>query len=127
MQKRTKLTNELIALQQQTPGQPYSIVHRLNLAKAYRGLGYPDLAVGDAYKALLLVDEVAEEGEYHYEALEAANADYLSEGVAGLTIDPADDVRSEEENKVVIWAREYLSKTAYVRGGLGRRERVFTY
>ncbi|KAF2632847.1 hypothetical protein BU25DRAFT_84490 [Macroventuria anomochaeta] len=113
MERRTRITNELVALQQQTPEQPYSIAHRLKLAKAYRSLGYPDLAVGDAYKALLLVDEVAEEGEYHDEALEAANADYLSEGVAGLTINSAADARSKEEDNVLTWAQKHLSRTAH--------------
>lgn len=102
-------------MQQQTPEQPYSIVHRLNLAKAYRNLGYPDLAIGDAYKALLLVDEVAEEGEYHDEALEAANTDYLSVGIAGLTIDPATDLQDEESCRSTVWAQKHLSRTAYVR------------
>ncbi|KAJ8116596.1 hypothetical protein OPT61_g2001 [Boeremia exigua] len=112
MERRTELINKLIALQHQTPEQPYSIVHRINLAKAYKSLGYPDLAAGDAYKALLLVDEVAEEGEYHDEALEAANIDYLSESAASLTIDSADAVQSEED-KVVSWAQENLSRTAH--------------
>ena len=93
-------------------------MHRLNLAKAYRSLGYPDLAIGDAYKALLLVDEVAEKGEYHDEALEAAYADYLSAGVVGLTIDPTNGAQNDEDDKTVIWAQMHLSRTAYVREGL---------
>ncbi|KAF1951703.1 hypothetical protein CC80DRAFT_480519 [Byssothecium circinans] len=64
--------SELFDLQKKTPNQPYSILHRLNLARAYKNLGYPDLAASDAYKALLLVDEVAEGAEFHEEALEAA-------------------------------------------------------
>ncbi|KAG9205142.1 hypothetical protein G6514_008719 [Epicoccum nigrum] len=115
MESRTKLTNELIALQQQTPEQPYSIVHRIKLAQAYKGLGYPDLAVGDAYKALLLVDEVAEEGEYHDEAMEAATADYLSEGIANLNLGSANTAQDEGEDGVVTWTQEQLSKNAYVR------------
>jgi hypothetical protein len=124
---RKKLTEELVALRQDTLERPYSIPHRLGLAKAYRKLGYPDLAAGDAYKALLLIDEVAEEGEYHDEAIEAANADYLPETTARLAI--ADDLVEEdsepqkegsEANKqdnvqVVAWAQTRWSKTAYVR------------
>ncbi|KAF3045444.1 hypothetical protein E8E12_004712 [Didymella heteroderae] len=113
MERRTALTNDLIALQQQTQEKPYSIVHRLKLAKAYRDLGYPDLAIGDAYKALLLVDEVAEEGEYHEEALEAANADYLTEKVASLNVDAGEDAASEQDDKVVSWAQQTLSRTAH--------------
>lgn len=114
-------------MQQQTPEQPYSIVHRLRLAKAYRDLGYPDLAVGDAYKALLLVDEVAEEGEYHEEAVEAANADYLSEKVAGLDIDAGNNAATEQDDKVIFWAQNDLSRTAYVRGELDWREFLIAY
>lgn len=68
--------DHLLELQNHTPENPYSILHRLALAKAYKDLGYPDLAAGDAYKALLLVDEIAEEGEYYDEALEATISDY---------------------------------------------------
>ena len=45
---------------------PYDVLHYLTRASTYRKLGYPDLAAGDAYKALLLVDEISDEsGEYH--------------------------------------------------------------
>jgi hypothetical protein len=97
------------------------------LANAYRGLGYPDLAIGDAYKALLLVDEVAEEGEYHDEALEAANADYLSEKAAGLNINAGDEAGSKEDGEVVSWAQKHLSRTAYVRGEFGWCEFLTDY
>lgn len=51
---------------------PYNIAHRLELSDLYAVLGYPDLAAGEAYKALLLVDEVSDEsGEYHEVAWEA--------------------------------------------------------
>jgi hypothetical protein len=122
---RKKLTEQLVALQQQTPEQPYSIPHRLRLAKAYRKLGYPDLAAGDAYKALLLIDEVAEEGEYHDEAIEAANADYLPETTAKLTVDSEsesepepepreNEAKTEDDIQVVVWAQTRWSRTAYV-------------
>ena len=124
---RAKLTNELIALQQQTPEQPYSIVHRLRLAEAYRSLGYPDLAVGDAYKALLLIDEVAEEGEYHDEALETANADYLSEGMKNLGLGQTKQAEGEEGDRVIAWAQKHCSRTAYVKPGLSRSWRMTDY
>lgn len=97
------------------------------MAKAYKNLGYPDLTVGDAYKALLLVDEVAEEGEYHEEALEAANTDYISEKVAGLNADAGDDAANGEEEQVISWVQKNLSKTAYVREGLGRCKLLTNY
>lgn len=115
------------ALQQQTPEQPYSIAHRLQLARAYRSLGYPDLAVGDAYKALLLVDEVADEGEYHDETLEAATVDYLSEGIKDLRLGHPGKIQNVEEDEVIAWAQNECSKTAYVRGGSGRKRRMIDY
>lgn len=92
---------ELQELQEQTPEKPYSIKHRLALANKYKVLGYPDLAAGDAYKALLLVDEVAEEGEYYDQVLEATIGDYQ-----------AQTGRSDSENEVIVsyaqdsWLRE---------------------
>ena len=50
--------------------QPYNLREYLQRAKYHEELGYPDLAAGDAYKALLLTDEV-ECGEHHVEAGEA--------------------------------------------------------
>lgn len=55
---------------------PYSINRRLTAANQYASLGYPDLAAGEAYMALLLIDEVREEyGEYHEQAIETAAVD----------------------------------------------------
>lgn len=52
-----------------TPYDCDSYIHR---AAYYEKLGYPDLAAGDAYRALLLTDEVLDEsGEWHELALEA--------------------------------------------------------
>ncbi|KAI1340515.1 hypothetical protein F5Y15DRAFT_414841 [Xylariaceae sp. FL0016] len=68
LQTRQSLTNELLA-------SPYSLVLYLKRAFVYAELGYPDLAAGDAYRALLLTDEVRDEGfEYHARALEALSA-----------------------------------------------------
>lgn len=56
---------------------PYSIAARLKLSKTYQDYGYADLAVGEAYIALLLVDEcLGESGEFEDEACEAAVGDY---------------------------------------------------
>jgi hypothetical protein len=111
---REKLTAELLALQNNTPDEPYSISHRLRLAKAYKKLGYPDLAVGDAYKALILVDEIVDEGEYYDEALEAARADYVSETMATLEIHNEKKVASTQDDKVLIRAQTQWSNSAYV-------------
>jgi hypothetical protein len=116
-----KCQDELLELRQRTAEQPYSIVHRLKLAKAYQVLGYPDLAAGDAYKALILVDEVREEGEYHEAAVEAAVADLKVdfECVHGCSCkSPSDAARTNGtitvEAKVVQRATQCWSKTAYV-------------
>ena len=56
----------------------YSPFHYYARSIAYAKLGFPDLAVMDAYKALLLVDEALDEsGEYHEQASDAVN-DFLS-------------------------------------------------
>lgn len=111
---REGLTTTLATLQQETSARPYSILHRLKLAKAYQALGYPDLAIGDAYKALLLIDEVVQEGEYHDESLEAAEADFLTEQIASAVIDTKVHTTSIENQALLAWLQGYCSKEAYV-------------
>lgn len=51
---------------------PYDLILYLERAVVYSNLAYPDLAAGDAYRALLLTDEVRDESfEYHEQAREA--------------------------------------------------------
>ena len=51
---------------------PYYCHSYIQRAVCYEKLGYPDLAAGDAYRALLLTDEVLDEsGEWHELAVEA--------------------------------------------------------
>lgn len=51
---------------------PYDLIRYLQRAVVYSNLGYPDLAAGDAYRALLLTDEARNEGfEYHDQAVQA--------------------------------------------------------
>jgi hypothetical protein len=110
---RKELTRNLIALQEATPEHPYSIPHRLKLAKAYKQLGYPDLAASDAYKALLLIDEVVEEGEYYEEVLEAMRDDWITEKIADLSIKEQNDRSSGDDEEAMKWAQTDCSKTAY--------------
>lgn len=50
---------------------PYDLIAYLERAAVHSELGYPDLAAGDSYRALLLCDECINEGfEYHEEALD---------------------------------------------------------
>jgi SET domain len=63
--ERNKLTAHLYE-------NPYDLVLYIERATAYEHLGYPDLAAGDAYRALLLIDEVSDEDfEYHQQTLSA--------------------------------------------------------
>lgn len=64
LQERQNLTAELL-------DSPYDLITYLKRAVVHSHLSYPDLAAGDAYKALLLTDEVRDESfEYHTQALE---------------------------------------------------------
>jgi hypothetical protein len=113
--------NHLLELQKQTSDQPYSIIHRLKLAKSYRGLGYPDLAAGEAYKALLLVDEVVEETEFFEEALDAALADLpISPGPtetdhSGCVCESGlEEAGVNNDERVTELAKACWSRTAYI-------------
>ena len=65
LDRRLQLTEGLVSL-------PYDLILYLERAVVHSDLGYPDLAAGDAYRALLLTDEVNTEGfEYHDSALES--------------------------------------------------------
>ncbi|KAI0024757.1 hypothetical protein F4780DRAFT_553246 [Xylariomycetidae sp. FL0641] len=72
LQRRQILTDALLA-------SPYDLVLYLRRAIVYAELAYPDLAAGDAYRALMLADEVRDENfEYHVQAREAV-ASYLQD------------------------------------------------
>ncbi|KAH7126982.1 hypothetical protein B0J11DRAFT_604914 [Dendryphion nanum] len=109
----------LVELQNRLTEEPYSISLRLELAGSYKELGYPDLAAGDSYKALLLIDELDQEGEYHDEVLEAAtaNAASVSQQTApnGNGIDSAQEVVEEnkDDEDAVTKAKTIWSSTAY--------------
>ena len=64
LEKRQTITEALLQL-------PYDLIAYLERAAVHTELGYPDLAAGDSYRALLLCDEVREESfEYHEKARE---------------------------------------------------------
>ncbi len=56
---------------------PYDLILYLRRAAVYSDLAYPDLAAGDAYRALLLTDEVRDHGFEYHEQAGAALAAYL--------------------------------------------------
>ena len=63
----------IIDLHRTIKSAPYRVDHRLKLAKTYQNLRFPDLAAGEAYMALLLIDEINDEfGDDHEHAIRAA-------------------------------------------------------
>lgn len=69
---REQLLDRRLQLTEGLNGLPYDLILYLQRAVVHSDLGYPDLAAGDAYKALLLTDEVCNEGfEYHEKAMES--------------------------------------------------------
>ncbi|KAI4746599.1 hypothetical protein E4T50_03056 [Aureobasidium sp. EXF-12298] len=68
LRKRLNALHELCSF---LPEHPYNIDLYLRIAKAYVEVGYPDLAVGSAYKALLLIDAINNEDEFCDEAIES--------------------------------------------------------
>lgn len=64
LQKRHDITQALL-------DAPYDLIAYIERAEVHSELGYPDLAAGDSYKALLLYDECMNDGyEYHEQAFE---------------------------------------------------------
>lgn len=64
LEKRQSLTAQLYEL-------PYDLIVYLERAGVHSDLGYPDLAAGDSYRALLLCDAIDNGEEYGEEAQEA--------------------------------------------------------
>ncbi|KAH7041206.1 uncharacterized protein B0I36DRAFT_234903 [Microdochium trichocladiopsis] len=79
LQERDQLTAKLLE-------SPYDAILYLRRAVVYTNLGYPDLAAGDAYKALLLTDEVSDDSfEYHEQACEALSH-YLGSALPAVLV-----------------------------------------
>lgn len=91
---------------------PYSIPLRLDIAQLYQDLGYSDLGAGDSYKALLLTDELSQEGEYHNEVLEVARVDVASLMLqkTALSDNGSDGIQEED---VIMQVNSTWSSTAY--------------
>lgn len=65
LERRESITDALLRL-------PYDLIAYIERSWVHADLGYPDLAAGDSYRALLLCDECANGSfEYHEQALEA--------------------------------------------------------
>lgn len=70
--------NALHQLRSFLPEHPYSIQLYTKLSFAYITAGYPDLAIGAAYKALLLIDVINNEDEEYYEQAMTSLAQSIS-------------------------------------------------
>ncbi|TAQ85898.1 hypothetical protein B7494_g5789 [Chlorociboria aeruginascens] len=78
LDRRQQLTIQLLHA-------PYDLVLYLQRADVHAHLGYPDLAAGDSYRALLLCEEIRDEGfEYHELAVEALRSHCAGETPAVL-------------------------------------------
>ncbi|CAK7218647.1 hypothetical protein SBRCBS47491_003576 [Sporothrix bragantina] len=89
LERRQQLTDEL-------EEEPYDIILYLRRAAIYADLAYPDLAVGDAYRALLLTDELTDESfEYHEQTFAAMDA-YVSTNGDGTLPDVLQGVAPAE-------------------------------
>ncbi|KAI1001716.1 hypothetical protein K3495_g6486 [Podosphaera aphanis] len=72
LRRRQAITDDLAC-------SPYDLILYLVRASLHAELGYPDLAVGDSYRALLLCDEcTSDAGEYHDAARAALAARHRS-------------------------------------------------
>ena len=81
---------------------PYSIELYLAIAKSYASLGYPDLAVGAAYKALLLVDALEDDcDEYHEDTYDSLSELISSQDRATRLrmLEKHPDLRADIESK----------------------------
>lgn len=81
---------------------PYSLPLRIRLSLSYFYLQYPDLATGEAYKALLLADAVIDESdEYHEQAREAVEGWLAENGKGGDASARGHKARGEDADSEV--------------------------
>lgn len=104
LESRQQLTDELAE-------RPYDIILYLRRAAVYADLVYPDLAAGDAYRALLLTDEISDESfEYHSQTLEAMAAyvgdSSLPDALQHLSLAEAAPTGTTETAKPDVGAKE---------------------
>ena len=84
LEKRQRITAALWQL-------PYDLVAYLERAAVHAELGYPDLAAGDSYRALLLCDEVHDDSfEYHKVALQTLESQ-SAKGIPEILKNPGTD------------------------------------
>jgi len=107
---------------------PYNASLYMTRSDVYSRLQFPDLAACDAYKVLLLVDELDDEdSEFHGEACSSARAHiarlpltvrqrYAANNTALRTLfEKGHDTESVGEEEIQHWGRDILARGAYVR------------
>ncbi|CAK7263848.1 hypothetical protein SEPCBS119000_000708 [Sporothrix epigloea] len=72
LERRQQLTNAL-------KEHPHDAIIYLRRALVYADLAYPDLAIGDAYRALLLTDEVIGGGDQYFEQVADSLLEYTDD------------------------------------------------
>lgn len=77
------LLQSVAKTQEYLQDHPYCLASYIRISEHFRQLGFPDVAAGAAYKALLLADAIEDESDEYYEA---ANSD-LSEFLLTLPAD----------------------------------------
>ncbi|KAK3686886.1 hypothetical protein LTR37_019370 [Vermiconidia calcicola] len=110
-QSHQKLLEDLSQAQNLLLENPYCLPLYVFSAQCYHWLGFPDLAAGEAYKALLLSDAIQDESdEYHEHAVDALTS--------VITFLPADEKRhvsiaglndSHDRDVIVSNARQWLT------------------
>ncbi|EFX00235.1 mynd domain containing protein [Grosmannia clavigera kw1407] len=109
--RRASLLDRRQQLTESLDDAPYDMMLYLRRAAVYADMGYPDLAAGDAYRALLLTDEANDESfEYHEQAVEALDA-YVGEQLPEVLEKYAIGTQTTRQN----CSREELVAAAAVR------------
>ena len=109
--KRQALLSQRAVCSERLYADPYSPTAYLNRASCYERLGYPDLAAGDAYRALLLTDEIEDSGEYFDNVREALESDWSGDEKGGLSAGSNQKYSPEEE---ILVKAQGAAKNAFV-------------
>ena len=114
LRKRLNALHELCSF---LPEHPYNIDLYLRIAKAYVEVGYPDLAIGSAYKALLLIDAINNEDEFCDEAIEYRHQNILENAEILAHLYPEFMLRNKDQLvdvdvsdiEVLVWTKGLFS------------------
>ncbi|KAL5604538.1 hypothetical protein BROUX41_002493 [Berkeleyomyces rouxiae] len=119
MLHRTKLLAERQSLTDQLLGDAYDLIVYLQRADVYLRLSYPDLAAGDAYRALNLTDEVLNEGYEYHEQASASLEKYTSDSAQVLASMSnwvrADEIQTESDGGNELSPASKLASIASIR------------